>query len=234
MAEWAVHILTLFPEVFPGTLGVSVIERARLKALWSLSVHNIRSAAAPPHYSVDDTPFGGGAGMIMRADVIDNAIKAHNLQDTCIIYPSPSGALLSPNLAHSILQHPKVTFLCGRYEGIDRRVVDAYNMQEISVGDYILAGGEVATMAIVEACVRLIPGALGSLASAEHESFTSNPHLIEHAHYTRPRIWNNLHVPDILHSGHHENISQWRQKDAESRTQKARPDLWEKYKNTEG
>lgn len=227
---WHAHILTLFPEVFPGPLDLSVLGKARKNSLWDLSVHNIRDFAPPPHYNVDDTPFGGGPGMVMRADVIESALLGTNLPKGMLIYPSPSGERFTAKVADELAQEEHLTFLCGRYEGIDQRAIDAYDMREISVGDFILAGGEMAAMVMIEACVRLLPHVLGDPNSSKLESFTTHPHLLEHAHFTRPRLWREREVPHILHSGDHTKILNWRKNNAQERTQKLRPDLWKKYK----
>ena len=226
---WSAHILTLFPEVFPGTLGVSVIGRALEKGLWSLHLHNIRSFASPPHFSVDDTPFGGGAGMVLRADILEAALQATELPKGPLIYLSPSGTPFSSLYAKKLSQESHITLLCGRYEGVDQRAIEAFDMHEVSIGDYILAGGEVAAMAVIESCVRLLPGVLGNTESAQEESFTKNKYLLDHAHFTRPRVWNNRPVPETLMSGNHQAINAWRRANTLERTKHLRPDLWKKY-----
>ena len=226
---WEAHVLTLFPEAFPGPLGLSVLGKALEYKIWDLHIYNIRDFASTPHYCVDAPSFGGGPGMVMRPDVIESALNATGLPSGPLIYPSPAGIQLSMPVVKNLIQHPSVTLLCGRYEGIDQRILDFYDVYEISMGDYIITGGEVATMAILEACVRLLPGTLGHKKSSESESFTAHPHLLDHAHFTRPKIWNDLEVPSVLRSGDHKKICEWRQKNAEERTKRARPDLWTLY-----
>ena len=167
--------------------------------------------------------------MVMRADVIEASLEKAHLPKGALIYPSPSGEPFTAHLAEELAQAEHLTFLCGRYEGIDQRAIDSYNMREVSIGNFILAGGELAAMVIIEACVRLLPNVLGDPNSSKFESFTAHPHLLDHAHFTRPRLWRNHEVPDVLHSGNHAKINQWRKKNAEERTQIARPDLWKKY-----
>ncbi len=223
MTRWNVHILTIFPEIFPGPLASSVTGKALKKGLWSLNVHNIRDYAAPPHYSVDERPFGGGAGMLMRADVIANALDKNKLPKGRAVHLTPSGTPFNQNLATSLSQETDITLLCGRYEGIDQRLFEEYSFEEISIGDYVLTGGEIAAITIIDACTRLIPGVLGDEASPLFDSFQNN--LLEHKQYTKPRVWRGHTVPDVLTSGHHANIAQWKHEESMRLTKKLRPDL---------
>jgi tRNA (guanine37-N1)-methyltransferase len=225
-------ILTLFPEIFPGPLDASLPGKALKEGLWRLETLDIRGFAADKHMTVDDTPYGGGAGMVMRADVIDAAIRGAEKKfgkTSRKIYLSPRGRMLDQALVKELAAEPSLLLLCGRYEGVDQRVLEAREMEEISIGDYILAGGEVAAMVLLEACVRLLPGVLGNAATTDEESFEAG--LLEYPHYTRPALWNGLAVPEILASGHHAKVKEWRQKQAESLTKQRRPDLWHKFRN---
>ncbi len=218
-------ILTIFPEVFPGFLGYSLTGRALNERIWQLEAVNIRDYAFDKHGSVDDTPCGGGAGMIMRPDVLGEAIE-HNYDGGKIIYMSPKGKPLTQKKVHELSKEDKLTIICGRFEGIDERVIEEYNIEEISIGDYILTGGEQAAMIMLDAIVRLLPGVLGNSASTENESFESG--LLEYPQYTRPIEWKGRKVPDILMSGHHENVAKWQREQALQITKERRPDLLEK------
>jgi tRNA (guanine37-N1)-methyltransferase len=218
-------ILTIFPEVFPGFLGYSLTGRALKDGLWTLEAVNIRDYAFDKHGSVDDTPCGGGAGMIMRPDVLGNAIE-HNYSGGKIVYMSPKGQPLTQAKAHELSQLDELTIICGRFEGIDERVLEEYDVEEISIGDYVLTGGEQAAMIMLDAVVRLLPGVLGNAASTENESFEAG--LLEYPQYTRPIEWKGRKVPDILLSGHHENIAKWQREQALQITEKRRPDLLKK------
>ncbi len=218
-------ILTIFPEVFPGFLGVSLTGRALKEGLWSLTAVNIRDYAFDKHGSVDDTPCGGGAGMIMRPDVLGAAIE-HNYDGGKIIYMSPKGRPLTQAKVRELSQEEKLTVICGRFEGIDERVLEEYNVEEISIGDYVLTGGEQAAMIMLDAVVRLLPGVLGNSASTENESFEGS--LLEYPQYTRPIEWKGRKVPEILLSGHHENVAKWQKEQALQITKQRRPDLLEK------
>ena len=229
---WKASILTLFPEMFPGTLGFSVPQKALSAGLWEIEIINIRDFAEDRHHSVDDTPFGGGAGMVMRADVLERALefvlsKSHHQAQTPIFYLSPRGHVFTQKKAHHLILNSEVIFLCGRFEGIDQRFLDYYKIEELSIGDYILFGGEVAAQVVLETCIRLIPGVIGTEASLCEESFTHG--LLEYPHYTRPQRWKGISVPDVLISGHHEAIRSWRESQSEILTQKQRPDLWEHF-----
>jgi len=228
--SWQAQVLTLFPEQFPGILGASLPGKALKDGLWSLETLDIRSFASDKHASVDDTPYGGGAGMVMRADVIDAAIKGAEAKFGSAhrkFYLSPRGRVLTQSLVKELVQAPNILLLCGRYEGVDQRVIEAQGLEEISLGDFVLAGGEVAAMALIEACVRLLPGVLGNSSTTEEESFEAG--LLEYPHYTRPAVWNGREVPEVLMSGHHEKVRIWRQHEAEKLTKARRPDLYEQY-----
>ncbi len=226
---WQATTLTIFPEMFPGPLGVSLAGKARAEGAWDLSVIDIRDYATDRHRSVDDAPFGGGAGMVMRPDVIDAALEAaHKAQpDAPAIYMSPRGRPLAQARVRALAAGPGVIVLCGRFEGVDERVIAARQLEEISLGDFILSGGEPAAIALIDACVRLLPGVLGAKESLTEESFEQG--LLEYPHYTRPQSWQGRAVPDILVSGHHENIRAWRLAEAERLTRERRPDLWSRY-----
>ena len=221
-----VKVLTIFPEMFPGFLGYSLTGRALEEQKWQLEAVNIRDYAFDKHKSVDDTPCGGGAGMIMRPDVLGRAIEDNHTSGK-IIYMSPKGKPLSQSKARELSKLDELTIICGRFEGIDERVIDAYNVEEISIGDYILTGGEQAAQIMLDAIVRLLPGVLGNEASIEDESFENC--LLEYPQYTRPIEWNGREVPDILLSGHHKKIDEWRKEQAIIATKAKRPDLFKKY-----
>jgi tRNA (guanine37-N1)-methyltransferase len=226
---WQATTLTIFPEMFPGPLGVSLAGKARAEGAWDLSVIDIRDYATDRHRSVDDAPFGGGAGMVMRPDVIDAALEAARKAqpDAPAIYMSPRGRPLAQARVRALASGPGVIVLCGRFEGVDERVIAARQLEEISLGDFILSGGEPAAIALIDACVRLLPGVLGAKESLTEESFEQG--LLEYPHYTRPQSWQGRAVPDILVSGHHENIRAWRLAEAERLTRERRPDLWSRY-----
>ena len=221
-----VNILTIFPEMFPGTLGYSVIGRALKKGIWNLNVIDIRSFAKDKHRSVDDRPYGGGPGMIMRADVIGSAIDEvlSKNKNTKLIYMSPSGTKLNQDISGQLIQFSNITILCGRFEGIDKRILDFYDFHEISIGDYILSGGEVASMVLIETCVRLIPDVISNAHSICDESFTSCYNL-EYPQYTRPAKWRGLEVPSVLLSGDHKKIDLWKAKQSHYITKQRRPEL---------
>lgn len=223
-------ILTIFPEIFPGFLGYSLTGRALKEGLWQLETVNIRDYAFDKHGSVDDTPCGGGAGMIMRPDVLGNAID-HNYEGGKIIYMSPKGKPLTQAKVKELSTLENLTVICGRFEGIDERVIEEYGIEEISIGDYVLTGGEQAAMIMLDAVVRLLPGVLGNAASTENESFEDN--LLEYPQYTRPVNWKGREVPEILMSGHHENIAKWQRQQALQITRERRPDLLEKMLDSE-
>jgi tRNA (guanine37-N1)-methyltransferase len=221
-----VKILTIFPELFPGFLGSSLTGKALKDGLWSLDVVNIRDYAFDKHGSVDDTPFGGGAGMVMRPDVLGEAIKASH-KNGRIIYMSPRGKPLTQDLAKELGKEENITILCGRFEGVDERVIEAFKIEEVSIGDYILTGGDQAAQILLDAVLRLIPGVIGNEESIKDESFEGN--LLEYSQYTRPVEWEGRKVPEVLMSGHHKNIEEWRKQQAIEITKKRRPDLYKKY-----
>jgi tRNA (guanine37-N1)-methyltransferase len=231
MTAWKAAILTLFPEMFPGPLGLSLAGKALADGRWALSIADIRDFATDKHRSVDDTPAGGGAGMVMRADIAACAIDAAReaMPATApTIYLSPRGAPLTQARARELAQGPGAILLCGRFEGVDERVLEARGIDEVSIGDYVLSGGELAAMVLIDACVRLLPGVAGNEVSLDEESFAAG--LLEYPHYTRPRDWEGRSIPEILLSGDHEKIARWRREQAEKLTQERRPDLWEKRK----
>ncbi|MBV9537840.1 MAG: tRNA (guanosine(37)-N1)-methyltransferase TrmD [Acidisphaera sp.] len=219
---WRASVLTLFPAMFPGPLGHSLAGRA-LGSLWTLDTHDIRAHATGRHRSVDDTPFGGGAGMVMRPDIVDAAL-APLCDGRPAIYLTPRGAPLTQPVVRELAEGPGVVLLCGRYEAVDERVIAARSLREISVGDYVLSGGEPAAIVLLDACVRLLPGVMGAAASAAEESFTDG--LLEHPQFTRPADWQGRRVPEVLLSGHHQAVAAWRRCEAERITRERRPDLW--------
>lgn len=227
---WKATVFTLYPGIFPGTLGASIIGKALAEKKWALDVINIRDFAEDKHQTVDDIAFGGGPGMVMRPDVLGKALEHtfSSVKPDRLIYLSPRGKTLTQEKVTSLAVHTShIGVICGRFEGIDERVLDAWDVEEVSIGDYVLAGGEVAAQVLLEATVRLLPGVVGAEASLNEESFTQG--LLEYPHYTRPREWQGRGVPDVLASGHHGHIKAWRQAQAEALTKVRRPDLWEKY-----
>ena len=227
MSNWRVTVLTLFPDMFPGPLGISLLGKALEKNLWSLDVRDISDHGLGKHRTVDDTPSGGGPGMVMRADVAAAAIDAVDRSDRPLIYLSPRGKHLDQARVRDLAAGPGAILLCGRFEGLDQRVIDARQIEEISIGDFVLAGGEIAAMALVEAAVRLIPGVLGDQASTTEESFSSG--LLEYPHYTRPQTFEDRAIPDVLSGGNHSEIAKFRLAQAQSLTRVRRPDLWTLY-----
>jgi len=221
---WSATVLTLFPEMFPGPLGVSLAGKALEKGLWALDVRDIRDHGLGKHRTVDDTPAGGGPGMVMRADVAAAAIDAVERQDRPLIYLSPRGTPLSQSRVKALAEGPGAILLCGRFEGLDERVIEARRMEEISLGDFVLAGGEIAAMALMEAAVRLLPGVLGAVASPAEESFSEG--LLEYPQFTRPQAFEGHSIPEVLTNGNHKEISKWRRAEAERLTRLRRPDLW--------
>ena len=220
---WRATALTLFPEMFPGPLAYSLAGKALQSGTWSLQTVNIRDFATGRHRSVDDAPFGGGAGMVLRPDVVDRAVVSV-ADDRPLVYLTPRGQPLTQHDVRRYADAPGVVLLCGRYEGVDQRVIEAHGMQEVSIGDYVLSGGELAALVLLDAAVRLLPGVMGAADSATEESFSH--HLLEYPHYTRPTEWNGRRVPDILLSGDHAAVAAWRQAEAERVTRERRLDLW--------
>lgn len=226
---WRATVLTLFPEMFPGPLGMSLLGKALEKNLWSLQVRNIREHGLGKHRTVDDTPAGGGPGMVMRGDVACAALDAAREDTGAVpaIYLSPRGRPLTQARVRELASGGGVTLLCGRFEGLDQRAVEARQLEEISLGDFVLAGGEIAAMALIEACVRLIPGVLGAEASQVEESFSSG--LLEYPQFTRPQSFEGREIPPVLLRGNHSEITRWRTQQAEILTKSRRPDLWTLY-----
>ena len=226
---WYATVLTLFPEMFPGSLDASLIGKARARALWSLTVHDIREHGLGKHRRVDDTPAGGGPGMVMRADAAAAAIDAAKSSDDPrpLIYLTPRGKPFTQARAAELARGPGAIFFCCRFEGLDQRVIEARHMEEISLGDFVLAGGEVAAMAIIESVVRLIPGVMGDEDSSLDESFSHG--LLEYPQYTRPHGFEDLQIPEVLESGNHAEIARWRRHQSEVVTRERRPDLWTLY-----
>jgi len=222
---WTARVLTLFPEMFPGPLGHSLAGSALAADLWRLETVDIRGFASDKHRSVDDAPFGGGPGMVMRPDVLDRALAAVGSKP--MIYLSPRGRRLTQARVRELAAVPGLTLLCGRYEGVDERVIEARALEELSLGDFVLSGGEPAALALIDACVRLLPGVVGDQATLAEESFEQD--LLEYPHYTRPQLWDGRAVPEVLLSGHHDRIRQWRQEQREKATRERRPDLWERH-----
>lgn len=220
---FAATVITLFPEAFPGTLGLSLIGKALRDGVWSLDTVKLRDFGVGPHKSVDDTPAGGGAGMVIRPDVAAAAIDSVERHDRPLIYLSPRGEPLTQTLAQEWAAGSGIVLFCGRFEGLDQRVIEARNMREVAVGDAVLAGGEAAALVLLEACVRLIPGVLGNESSVIEESFSDG--LLEHPHYTRPREFEGRSIPDVLTSGDHAKVAAWRRAERERLTAQRRPDL---------
>jgi tRNA (guanine37-N1)-methyltransferase len=231
VSGWRATVLGLFPEMFPGPLGLSLAGRALEAGRWSLRASNIRDYATDRHRSVDDTPFGGGAGMVLRPDVVDAAL-ADAADGRPLVFLTPRGRSFTQADARRFAAGPGLVLLCGRYEGVDQRVIEARGCEEISVGDFVLSGGELAAMVLLDACVRLLPGVMGAAESAEEESFSAG--LLEYPHYTRPAEWQGRRVPEVLLSGHHAQVAAWRRAEAERVTRERRPDLWGAYQSSGG
>jgi tRNA (guanine37-N1)-methyltransferase len=230
-SPWRATVLTIFPEMFPGPLELSLAGKALAEGKWALSTIDIRDFATDKHRSVDDTPAGGGGGMVMRADIAAAAIDAARASmppEAPTIYLSPRGYPFLQEHARELAQGPGAILLCGRFEGIDERVLQARNVEEISIGDYVLSGGELAAQVLIDACVRLLPGVAGNESSLAEESFAVA--LLEYPHYTRPREWEGRPIPDVLLSGDHEKIAKWRREQAEKLTKARRPDLWQRHR----
>ncbi len=233
---WEARVITLFPQAFPGVLGESLTGRALKEGLWSLAPIDLRPFGEGKHRNVDDTPAGGGAGMVLRADVLARALDAAAEgippgADWPLIYLSPRGRRFTQQDARRLARAEGVTLLCGRFEGVDERVLEEYAIEEVSLGDFILTGGEIAAQALIDATVRLLPNVLGNQASTEEESFSDG--LLEHPQYTRPATWRGRSIPEILTSGHHGEIARWRRRMREELTRKRRPDLWRAYLEAE-
>ena len=226
---WTAIVLTLFPEMFPGPLGLSLAGQALKAGVWALETVDIRTFARDKHHSVDDAPYGGGPGMVLRPDVVNAAIGDVRAlaPELPLVHLTPRGRRLDQGQVQALASGPGVALLCGRYEGIDERVLDAWQPDEISLGDFVLSGGEPAAIALIDACIRLLPGVVGAEQSLHEESFEHG--LLEYPQYTRPRVWQDREVPEILLSGHHARIEAWRRAEAEAMTRARRPDLWSAY-----
>jgi tRNA (guanine37-N1)-methyltransferase len=231
---WTASVITLFPEAFPGILGVSLTGRALSQGLWNLHTVPLREFGVGRHRNVDDTPAGGGAGMVIRADVMDTALRdARRHAAGPVLYMSPRGKPLTQARARALADGPGVTLICGRFEGVDQRVLDAHEVEEISIGDYVLTGGEIAAQVLIDATVRLIPRVLGNQDSLAEESFSiGNRGLLEAPQYTKPALWEGREIPDVLLSGNHAAIYAWRETEAERLTKERRPDLWRAFAET--
>jgi len=226
---WRATILTLFPEMFPGPLGVSLSGKALASGIWALEARDIRACAIDKHRSVDDTPAGGGPGMVLRADILAAAIDATDISaDLPRLLMSPRGRPLTQSRVRELAAGPGALIVCGRFEGVDQRVIEARGLEEVSIGDYVLSGGEIAAMALIDACVRLLPGVMGKAESGTDESFSES--LLEYPHYTRPQTFEGRPIPEILNSGDHAKVAAWRRAEAEALTRDRRPDLWAKQK----
>ena len=228
-APWQATVLCLFPQMFPGPLGVSLPGKALAAGRWALETVDIRAFARDKHRSVDDAPFGGGPGMVMRPDVLAAAIDANTQggEGEALICLSPRGSLLTQARARALSRLRHLVLVCGRFEGVDQRVIEARGLEEVSIGDYVLSGGEVAAMVLIDACVRLLPGVVGTDRSLTEESFEDG--LLEYPHYTRPNPWEGREVPEELLSGHHRRVREWRVGAARRLTRERRPDLWQSY-----
>jgi tRNA (guanine37-N1)-methyltransferase len=230
---WTATVLTLFPDMFPGPLGVSLAGKALAGGLWALETRDIRDSATDRHRSVDDTPAGGGAGMVLRADVTARAFDAVTpLAGRPRLLMSPRGTPLTQARVIELAAGPGPIIVCGRFEGLDQRVIDARQLEEVSIGDYVLSGGELGALVLIDACVRLLPGVMGNVTSSDYESFSDG--LLEYPQYTRPQVFEGLAIPDVLTSGDHGKVAAWRQAEAERLTRARRPDLWAKKGLTQG
>ena len=225
---WQARIFTLYPEIFPGHLEKGLYGKALLNKTWSLDIVNIRDSAEDKHKTVDETPFGGGTGMLMKADVLARSIDHNVNKNEKIFYLSPKGKLFDQKIAKSLSKENCVNLICGHFEGVDQRLLETRNIEEISIGDFILSGGETAAFVIIDSVLRLVPGVLGNEKSVNDESFENG--LLEYPQYTKPQIWEKKSVPDVLLSGDHAKIKHWRLSKSEAITRLRRPDLWQKYK----
>ena len=221
---WSVEVVTLLPDAFPGLLGESLTGKALRDGIWQLRTVDLRAHGEGRHRNVDDTPAGGGPGMVLRADVMARAVAELSGPPLPLIYLSPRGRPFDQRMAESLAAGPGVAMICGRFEGLDQRAIDHFGMIEVSLGDFVLTGGEIAAQAMLDACIRLLPGVLGNAASTEEESHASG--LLEHPQYTRPAVWEGREIPPVLLSGNHAEIAKWRREQAERLTRTRRPDLW--------
>ena len=224
------QVFTLYPEVFPGPLSKGLYGKALSNRLWNLSIINIRDAATDKHKTVDDTPYGGGTGMLLKADVLANALDQKVKKNERVFYLSPKGKKFDQKLAQELAKEKSISLICGHFEGVDERVLTTRNIEEISIGDYILSGGEAAALVVLDSVLRLLPGVLGNEKSASEETFENG--LLEYPQYTKPQIWEQKSVPDVLLSGDHSKIKDWRLSQSEAITRDRRPDLWQKYKKS--
>jgi len=225
---WQAQVFTLYPEIFPGPLSKGLYGKALSKKLWNLNIVNIRDAAEDKHKTVDDTPYGGGSGMLLKADVLAKSLDQNKIQGERVIYLSPKGKKFDQKYAQELSNEKSVSFICGHFEGVDERVLTTRNIEEVSVGDYILSGGETAAFVVMDSILRLLPGVLGNKNSKSDESFENG--LLEYPQYTKPQIWEEKGVPEVLLSGDHSKIKDWRLSQSEAITRVRRPDLWQKYK----
>jgi tRNA (guanine37-N1)-methyltransferase len=225
---WKARIFTLYPEIFPGPLNKGLYGKALSNKIWNLDIINIRDSAEDKHKTVDDTPFGGGSGMLIKPDVLARSIDQHVNKSEKIFYLSPKGKLFNQETAKSLSKEHCINLICGHFEGVDQRLLETRNIEEISVGDYILSGGETAALIIIDSILRLVPGILGNEKSVYEESFENR--LLEYPQYTKPQLWEEKNIPDVLLSGDHSKIKDWRLSQSEAITRHRRPDLWQKYK----
>ncbi len=225
---WQAQVFTLYPEVFPGPLSKGMYGKAMSKDLWNLKVVNIRDAAEDKHKTVDDTPYGGGSGMLLKPDVLAKSLDQNKVQGERILYLSPKGKKFDQNYAKRLAKEKSISLICGHFEGVDERVLSTRNIEEISIGDYVLSGGETAAYVVIDSVLRLLPGVLGNDNSKIEETFENG--LLEYPQFTKPQIWEEKAVPDVLLSGDHSKIKDWRLSQSEAITRDRRPDLWEKYK----
>ena len=225
---WQAQVFTLYPEVFPGPLSKGLYGKALSKKLWNLNVVNIRDAAEDKHKTVDDTPYGGGSGMLLKADTLAKSLDQNKIEGDRIIYLSPKGKKFDQLYAQELSKEKSVSFICGHFEGVDERVLSTRNIEEVSIGDYVLSGGETAAFVVIDSILRLLPGVLGNENSKMDESFENG--LLEYPQYTKPQIWEEKAVPEVLLSGDHNKIKDWRLSQSEAITRVRRPDLWQKYK----
>ena len=225
---WQAQVFTLYPEFFPGPLSKGLYGKALSKNLWNLNIVNIRDAAEDKHKTVDDTPYGGGSGMLLKADVLAKSLDQNKIEGEKVVYLSPKGKKFDQNYARELSNEKSVSFICGHFEGVDERVLSTRNIEEISIGDYILSGGETAAFVVIDSILRLLPGVLGNENSRVDESFENG--LLEYPQYTKPQIWEEKAVPEVLLSGDHSKIKDWRLSQSEAITRVRRPDLWQKYK----
>ena len=225
---WQAQVFTLYPEVFPGPLSKGLYGKAMSKNLWNLKIVNIRDAAEDKHKTVDDNPYGGGSGMLLKADVLAKSIDQNKIDGEKILYLSPKGKKFDQNYAKTLVKEKSLSLICGHFEGVDERILTTRNIEEISIGDYVLSGGETAAYVVIDSVLRLLPGILGNDNSKIEETFENG--LLEYPQYTKPQIWEEKAVPDVLLSGDHSKIKDWRLSQSEAITRVRRPDLWEKYK----